>query len=126
MAQDRPVRRPDEEVNLYCNGEVSVDGHSWCDAAIATDFNERSWILSYSSHGKLPGNDEMQLTHGGLFMGPLPTAWRELQELWRRRRARAFRQSRALERATRHGALERLHPQGIEPAAPEDSPLAIK
>jgi YVTN family beta-propeller protein len=28
--------------NLYCNGEVSVDGHSWCDAAMATDFNTRS------------------------------------------------------------------------------------
>ncbi|HXE54165.1 MAG TPA: hypothetical protein VN541_14175, partial [Tepidisphaeraceae bacterium] len=41
--------------NLYCNGEVSADGHSWCDAAIATDFNERSWITSYSKHGKIPG-----------------------------------------------------------------------
>jgi hypothetical protein len=46
--------------NLYCNGEVSVDGHSWCDAAIATDFNQRSWIMSYSRHGKLPGNEEME------------------------------------------------------------------
>jgi YVTN family beta-propeller protein len=46
--------------NLYCNGEVSVDGHSWCDAAIATDFNTRSWILSYSRHGRLPGNEEME------------------------------------------------------------------
>ncbi len=51
--------------NLYCNGEVSVDGHSWCDAAIATDFNERSWILSYSNHGKLPGNDEMAVPTSG-------------------------------------------------------------
>jgi YVTN family beta-propeller protein len=51
--------------NLYCNGEVSVDGHSWCDAAIATDFNQRSWILSYSSHGKLPGNDEMEVPTSG-------------------------------------------------------------
>ena len=46
--------------NLYCNGEVSVDGHSWCDAAIATDFNQRSWIMSYSRHGRLPGNEEME------------------------------------------------------------------
>jgi YVTN family beta-propeller protein len=46
--------------NLYCNGEVSVDGHSWCDAAIATDYNQRSWIISYSKHGKLPGNEEME------------------------------------------------------------------
>jgi YVTN family beta-propeller protein len=51
--------------NLYCNGEVSVDGHSWCDAAIATDFNERSWILSYSRHGTLPGNDEMHTPASG-------------------------------------------------------------
>ena len=52
--------------NLYCNGEVSVDGHSWCDAAMATDFNQRSWILSYSSrHDKLPGNDEMETPTAG-------------------------------------------------------------
>jgi YVTN family beta-propeller protein len=46
--------------NLYCNGEVSVDGHSWCDAAIATDYNQRAWISSYSQHGKIPGNEEME------------------------------------------------------------------
>ena len=51
--------------NLYCNGEVSVDGHSWCDAAIATDYNERSWILSYSAHGKLYGNHEMETPAAG-------------------------------------------------------------
>lgn len=54
--------------NLYCNGEVSVDGHSWCDAAIATDFNERSWTLSYSTRrDKLPGNDEMETPAAGYF-----------------------------------------------------------
>jgi YVTN family beta-propeller protein len=51
--------------NLYCNGEVSVDGHSWCDAALATDWNERSWIMSYSKHGKLPGNEEMETPANG-------------------------------------------------------------
>ncbi|MDB6020335.1 MAG: phosphoesterase [Pedosphaera sp.] len=51
--------------NLYCNSEVSVDGHSWCDAAMATDYNQRSWILSYSKHGKLPGNDEMEVPSAG-------------------------------------------------------------
>jgi len=51
--------------NLYCNGEVSVSGHSWCDAAIATDFKERSWIISYSEHGKLPGNEEMEKPANG-------------------------------------------------------------
>lgn len=51
--------------NLYCNSEVSVDGHSWCDAAIANDFNQRSWILSYSKHGHLPGNDDMATPSAG-------------------------------------------------------------
>ena len=51
--------------NLYCNSEVSVDGHSWTDAAIATDFNQRSWIISYSGHGKLPGNEEMGVPVAG-------------------------------------------------------------
>jgi YVTN family beta-propeller protein len=51
--------------NLYCNGEVSADGHSWCDAAIATDYNERSWVLGYSGRGKLPGNDEMETPTAG-------------------------------------------------------------
>lgn len=51
--------------NLYCNGEVSVDGHSWCDAAIATDFNQRSWITSYSKHSRLPGNAEMETPSAG-------------------------------------------------------------
>jgi YVTN family beta-propeller protein len=51
--------------NLYCNSEVSVDGHSWCDAAIATDFNQRSWIISYSKHGKLFGNAELETPSAG-------------------------------------------------------------
>jgi YVTN family beta-propeller protein len=51
--------------NLYCNGEVSADGHSWCDAAIATDYNQRSWILSYSQHGQLRGNAEMETPAAG-------------------------------------------------------------
>jgi YVTN family beta-propeller protein len=45
--------------NLYCNGEVSRDGHSWCDAAIATDYKQRAWVMSYSRHGDLPGNEEL-------------------------------------------------------------------
>jgi YVTN family beta-propeller protein len=51
--------------NLYCNGDVSVDGHSWCDAAIATDYNQRSWIMSYSKHGKVFGNEEMETPSQG-------------------------------------------------------------
>lgn len=51
--------------NLYCNGEVSADGHSWCDAAFATDYNQRSWLLSYSRHKPLPGNEEMEVPAAG-------------------------------------------------------------
>jgi YVTN family beta-propeller protein len=51
--------------NLFSNSEVSVDGHSWCDAAIATDFNQRSWIMSYSKHGRIPGNTEMEVPAAG-------------------------------------------------------------
>ena len=42
--------------NLYCNAEVSEDGHQWSDAAYATDYTERAWPLSYSGRGE-PKND---------------------------------------------------------------------
>jgi YVTN family beta-propeller protein len=38
--------------NLYCDGEVSVDGHSWSDAAYATDFNERYWPPTYAGRSE--------------------------------------------------------------------------
>jgi YVTN family beta-propeller protein len=43
--------------NLYCDGEVSVDGHSWSNSAYATDFNEKLWPPNYggiSSSGVAP------------------------------------------------------------------------
>jgi YVTN family beta-propeller protein len=51
--------------NLYVNSEVSVDGHAWCDSGIATDFNQRLWITSYTTHGHLPGNAETNSTLAG-------------------------------------------------------------
>ncbi len=45
--------------NLYCNGEVSEDGHKWCDAAYATDFIERAWPSSYSSRGEPSGDADV-------------------------------------------------------------------
>jgi len=45
--------------NLYCNGEVSEDGHKWCDAAYATDFIERAWPSSYSSRGEPDGDSRV-------------------------------------------------------------------
>jgi len=40
--------------NLYCNGEVSQDGHPWSTSAICVDFQQRAWVLGYSGKGKLP------------------------------------------------------------------------
>jgi YVTN family beta-propeller protein len=39
--------------NLYCDGEVSVDGHSWSNSAIATDYNEKLWPPNYGGHSKM-------------------------------------------------------------------------
>ncbi len=36
--------------NLFCDGEVSVDGHSWSNSAYATDFNEKRWPPQYGGH----------------------------------------------------------------------------
>jgi YVTN family beta-propeller protein len=38
--------------NLYCDGEVSVDGHSWSNSAYATDFNEKLWPPNYGGHSQ--------------------------------------------------------------------------
>lgn len=42
--------------NLYCNGEVSQDGHPWSTSAICVDFTQRAWVLGYSGKGKIPAN----------------------------------------------------------------------
>ncbi|MFI4973707.1 MAG: bifunctional YncE family protein/alkaline phosphatase family protein [Caulobacterales bacterium] len=39
--------------NLYADGEVSVDGHSWSNSAYATDYNEKSWPTNYGGHSVL-------------------------------------------------------------------------
>ena len=45
--------------NLYTNGEVSEDGHKWCDAAYATDFIEHVWPGSYSGRGEPDGDERV-------------------------------------------------------------------
>jgi YVTN family beta-propeller protein len=49
--------------NLYCNGEVSQDGHPWSTAAYATEFNQRAWMLSYSNHGSVNDRKTEEQTH---------------------------------------------------------------
>ena len=51
--------------NLYCNGEVSADGHPWSTAAYATDFIQRSWVLSYSAKGSTHYTDSVADAHTG-------------------------------------------------------------
>lgn len=51
--------------NLYCNGEVSYDGHSWCDAAMATDAMQKQWTSGYSDHGDITNGDELQVPTAG-------------------------------------------------------------
>ena len=43
--------------NLYCDAEVSVDGHQWSNAAYATDFTEKIWPASYGGKGNGPFTD---------------------------------------------------------------------
>jgi YVTN family beta-propeller protein len=37
--------------NLYCDAEVSADGHNWSTAAYATDYVEKSWPNNYGRRG---------------------------------------------------------------------------
>ena len=57
--------------NLYCNGEVSQDGHPWTTAAYATDFTQRAWTLSYSGHGKIDSRLTEEQSHA-LHLGSGP------------------------------------------------------
>lgn len=47
--------------NLYCDGEVSVDGHQWSDAAYATDFNEKYWPTIYGGHSNTRDNSVLNV-----------------------------------------------------------------
>ncbi|MEP6755749.1 MAG: beta-propeller fold lactonase family protein [Chthonomonadales bacterium] len=51
--------------NLYCNGEVSQDGHPWCVSAYCTDFTQRSWVTSYSKKGQPVQGNQIQDPPGG-------------------------------------------------------------
>jgi hypothetical protein len=53
--------------NLYCDGEVSVDGHSWSNSAWATDFNEKLWPVTYGGHSKATPSRAMVPVGGHLW-----------------------------------------------------------
>jgi YVTN family beta-propeller protein len=47
--------------NLYCNGQVSADGHPWSTMAYNTDYIARNWTLSYSSRAGVRDDDDDDL-----------------------------------------------------------------
>ncbi|HTH53586.1 MAG TPA: alkaline phosphatase family protein [Edaphobacter sp.] len=51
--------------NLYCDGEVSVDGHSWSNSAYATDFNEKQWPPEYGGHSTAAYTVRAMVPSGG-------------------------------------------------------------
>jgi YVTN family beta-propeller protein len=50
--------------NLYCDGEVSVDGHSWSNSAYATDYLEKLWPVTYGGHSQA-GRSQAYVPSGG-------------------------------------------------------------
>ena len=50
--------------NFYANGEVSWDGHEWCDYAYATDYTQRFWMYIYSGRSELPQDGRMRRIPG--------------------------------------------------------------
>lgn len=48
--------------NLYCNGQVSRDGHPWSTMAYNTDYIARDWELTYSRRVGVDDDDEGNLS----------------------------------------------------------------
>jgi YVTN family beta-propeller protein len=48
--------------NLYCNGQVSRDGHPWSTMAYHTDYIARDWHLTYSGRKGVADDDEGNLS----------------------------------------------------------------
>ncbi len=53
--------------NLYCDGEVSEDGHSWSNAAYATDANEKQWPVTYGGMSSSDRNYAYQPSAGNIW-----------------------------------------------------------
>jgi YVTN family beta-propeller protein len=56
--------------NLYCNGQVSRDGHPWSTMAYHTDYIARDWHLTYSRRAGVKDDEE-----GNLSKGPSGYLW---------------------------------------------------
>jgi hypothetical protein len=51
--------------NLYCNGEVSQDGHAWCDGAYASDFTIKAYLNRYSKRGQPDADERLSRSPAG-------------------------------------------------------------
>lgn len=51
--------------NLYCDGSVSEDGHSWTDSAYATDFTEKVWPSNHSGRDEPDADSRLRTSPGG-------------------------------------------------------------
>jgi YVTN family beta-propeller protein len=51
--------------NLYCDGEVSQDGHLWCDGAYASDYTQKAWVNHYSHRGEPDADERLTRLPGG-------------------------------------------------------------
>jgi YVTN family beta-propeller protein len=49
--------------NLYCNGQVSRDGHPWSTMAYHTDYIARDWHLTYSKRKGVEDDDDGDLAN---------------------------------------------------------------
>jgi len=49
--------------NLYCNGQVSRDGHPWSTMAYHTDYIARDWHLTYSRRKGVDDDDKGELSN---------------------------------------------------------------
>lgn len=49
--------------NMYCNGQVSRDGHPWSTMAYNTDYIARDWHLTYSQRLGVDDDDEGDLSN---------------------------------------------------------------
>lgn len=48
--------------NLYCNGQVSRDGHPWSTMAYNTDWTARDWMLTYSGRAGIDDDEGANLS----------------------------------------------------------------
>ena len=109
--------------NLYCDGEVSEDGHSWSNAAYATDANEKQWPITYGGHSQV-GRNPAYVPSAGNLWDVVRSEGADVSQLWRSRLplerwngsvaklqepGRAYRQELQTDERSRYRECRRVH-----------------